>query len=182
MLLDELTSDPGETQRIARRVISAMAYPGRLHACDEARAEAVLSAFAPVGTPVHVTAAAEAAGCAAPRGLRLAAPGAAAVVVMAGAEAGDLFVDLRRGSLQHPQEGALAVIMLDALAADASGNLTVFGPGPIGARRILAGGLSARWAARRAEVNAGFPMGVDALLIGPDGTMLGLPRHVKLEG
>lgn len=188
-LLSHLKADPFQTQRSAREVIGAMSYPGRILAPGFLTPALFLRAFGPVGTRITICTQAQAMVEDVPLGLRHVGIAEAALVVATGAEIGALSDQIARGSLSHPEEGALVLILVDALDAGMPADIvrsggqriSVSGPGVNGARGFSVYGLAEPWAARRAEANGEFPMGYDCVLLARDGAAIGLPRLARLE-
>lgn len=81
---------------------------------------------------------------------------------------------LHRGTAETPEAGALAAVPVQSL--DGGVPLLVSGPGVREQRRVAPTGLPDGFAAARAEAVAGFPAGIDLLLIDPGGRTVGLPR------
>ncbi|MHB0954554.1 MAG: phosphonate C-P lyase system protein PhnH [Allorhizobium sp.] len=188
-LLSHLKADPFQTQQTAREVIAAMSYPGRILAPGLLTPALFVRSFGPVGTRISMTTQARAMIDEVPLGLRHTGIPEAGLVVATGSEIGALSDEIPRGSLSHPEEGALVLILVDVLDAglppDAAQNGTlrfsVTGPGVNGARGFTVRGLTDNWAARRAQANAEFPMGYDCVLLARDGAAIGLPRLARLE-
>jgi alpha-D-ribose 1-methylphosphonate 5-triphosphate synthase subunit PhnH len=82
------------------------------------------------------------------------------------------------GSLESPEFGATLLVEVDAVG---SGDiaLDLAGPGIRGAVRLSVAGLHLDWLTRRAEWNAGFPLGVD-LLLADDKRVVALPRTTQI--
>ncbi len=86
----------------------------------------------------------------------------------------------RLGSLIDPHQGATLIGLVDSIKGQ--GTLALSGPGIEGESRVsleLSGG-SDSWLERRAERNMEFPLGIDAFLVGRDGSLLGIPRTTKI--
>jgi alpha-D-ribose 1-methylphosphonate 5-triphosphate synthase subunit PhnH len=79
----------------------------------------------------------------------------------------------RPGTLVDPHLGATLVVMAEAIAE--GGPLSLSGPGvePGAALDIAPGGS---WLAARAEKNREYPLGVDMILLDPEGRIVALPR------
>lgn len=83
-----------------------------------------------------------------------------------------------RGTEVQPELGATVVFVMDW--TDEFTDVLLSGPG-ISGRRSLRLPLSAAALAERAEACALRPCGIDLLLIGLDGSVLGLPRSTALD-
>ncbi|MGH3963353.1 MAG: phosphonate C-P lyase system protein PhnH, partial [Pseudonocardiaceae bacterium] len=91
----------------------------------------------------------------------------------------DEFVALSRGGAAAPEDGALVTVSVPDV--DAGGRpLLLSGPGIDGQVRVAPSGLSPALIAARADAVAGFPAGVDVLLVDRDGRLLGLPRSTRI--
>lgn len=83
----------------------------------------------------------------------------------------------RLGTLAQPELGATIIVRVERLGAGQ--DLILRGPGIDGAATLRVDGLHHGWHGARVEWNAGFPMGVDLLLV--DGASLAaIPRTTQL--
>ncbi|MCL2655884.1 MAG: phosphonate C-P lyase system protein PhnH [Betaproteobacteria bacterium] len=83
------------------------------------------------------------------------------------------------GTLESPEQGATILLRVRKLGRGAK--LKLSGPGIQDAIKLAVGGLDPAWLERRAQWNAGFPMGVDFILV--DGEQFAaLPRTVSIAG
>ncbi|MGX0904734.1 phosphonate C-P lyase system protein PhnH [Roseovarius sp. MBR-79] len=178
--------DPFETQALARAAISAMAHPGRVLRCG-ATCAGLLRAFVPAGTRLYLGEGSGAAGFTPPVGARLVQAPGEAVIAAAQAEAGAVLIAaLSRGTLHHPEDGALLLLAVTGLSDEPDADAPAFwvGRGAAGGRtrRFSVAGFGNDFIAARAAVNAAYPMGVDILLVDQgSGTVSGLPRHSRLD-
>jgi phosphonate C-P lyase system protein PhnH len=183
---DPIGPDPFETQRLARAAISAMAHPGRVLGCG-ATCAGLLRAFVPAGTRLYLGEGSSAAVFAPPVGARLVQTPGEAVIAAARGDAGAVLIGaLSRGTLPHPEDGALLLLAVTGLtdAPDAGAPVFWIGRGAAGGRtrRLSVKGLAEGFIAARAAVNSAYPMGVDILLVDEGSGMLaGLPRHSRLD-
>jgi alpha-D-ribose 1-methylphosphonate 5-triphosphate synthase subunit PhnH len=86
---------------------------------------------------------------------------------------------LRRGTPGAPEEGALLCVQMRGLYGGR--RLRLSGPGVPGRRSVAPDGLPEGFLAARAASVAGYPAGIDVLLVAPDGGLLGLPRTTVIE-
>lgn len=90
--------------------------------------------------------------------------------------------ELRRaqcGAALHPEDGATVCLAVTALGTGTP--LRLEGPGVDGTLTLAVDGLPAEFVAARADAVAGFPAGIDVLLVAPDGTVAGLPRTTTIK-
>ncbi|MFT0859427.1 phosphonate C-P lyase system protein PhnH [Ancylobacter sp. G4_0304] len=87
------------------------------------------------------------------------------------------FVGFAQGTLEYPDASATLVVQVNGFA---SSGLVLEGPGVKGARGFGADPLPVDFSARLAANRAGFPLGVDLLLVGA-GHVAGLPRSVMVR-
>ncbi|MGH8931273.1 MAG: phosphonate C-P lyase system protein PhnH [Egibacteraceae bacterium] len=88
---------------------------------------------------------------------------------------------LRRGRADAPERGARLVVACDRIAKD-GGDVAVelAGPGVAGTTRLGLDGVPADAILALAQVNAGFPAGVDTFLVAAGGAVAGLPRSTRV--
>ncbi|QRP43505.1 phosphonate C-P lyase system protein PhnH [Amycolatopsis sp. FDAARGOS 1241] len=179
---------PAESQQVFRTVLEALSRPGTVQQLPADLAQGNYSAVLPVlaladlGTGVCVLeegtrwADAVALATSAPiRPLELARLVAAVRPVTAGE-----ITKLCRGSAPAPEDAALAALAVsDVDGGDRRWRLS--GPGVPGELTLAPRGLPAGFAAARAEAVAGYPAGVDLLLVTEDGRVTGLPRTTIIE-
>ncbi len=82
------------------------------------------------------------------------------------------------GSLESPEFGATLLVEVDAIGSGDT-TLDLIGPGIHGTARLSIAGLHPDWLTRRAEWNAGFPLGVDLLLADAE-RITALPRTTRV--
>jgi len=87
---------------------------------------------------------------------------------------------LRRGTPLAPEDGALLAVAVAGLAGGPR-RWWLSGPGIAGRRAASPLGVPDEFVAARADAVAGYPAGIDALLVAPDGGILGLPRTTSIE-
>lgn len=113
----------------------------------------------------------------------VAAPERAAFALIAEPTACPPFARFAQGEPAYPDRAATLVLAVDRLAGDdgpaAGVRLGLAGPGIRGATHLRAHPLPADFAARCAENHAGFPLGIDLLLVAP-GRIAGLPRSTHV--
>lgn len=82
-------------------------------------------------------------------------------------------LDLRRGTLEYPDDSTTLVV--DTTEPDNGARLTLRGPGIPGTREAHIG-LGDEIVAALREANSNYPCGVDVLVVDATGRLLGLPR------
>ncbi len=82
------------------------------------------------------------------------------------------------GSLENPEHGATVIVRVESLDHGSVWRLT--GPGIPSQRRLLVAGVDPCWWHQRALWNSGFPMGVDMVLMAPQG-LVALPRTTQIH-
>ncbi|MBO0878515.1 MAG: phosphonate C-P lyase system protein PhnH [Pseudonocardia sp.] len=87
---------------------------------------------------------------------------------------------LHRGSAEAPERGALVSVSVAGVDGG-SRCWRLTGPGVPGTREVAPAGVPDGLVAARADAVARFPAGIDVLLVGPDGRMLGLPRSTRVD-
>jgi alpha-D-ribose 1-methylphosphonate 5-triphosphate synthase subunit PhnH len=183
-----VTSRPADSQRAFRAVLDALARPGqvyRLPVDADPGVPAVLwptLALADLGTGVCLLdpdrrwAEAVRATTSAPDVPLEQARLAASLRPITGAEVRRL----PRGSADAPERGALLAVSVAGVDGG-SRRWRLAGPGVPGTREIAPAGVPEGLFEARAEAVAGFPAGIDVLLVAPDGRVLGLPRSTRIE-
>ncbi|MFK0279436.1 phosphonate C-P lyase system protein PhnH [Streptomyces sp. NPDC090499] len=196
---------PRQAQAVFRAVLDALARPGtttRLPADPAGRVPAALLpllALADLGTGFRVLEAADGAGGAdgADGADGAGGPGRWSEVVAVATNAPAVPLaearlvaavrpvtpaeirQLRRGSAEAPEDGALLCVPVAALDGGPR-KWRLSGPGVPGGLVVAPDGLPDGFAEARAEAVAGFPAGIDLLLAAPDGRLLGLPRSTAV--
>lgn len=183
------TLRPDESRQVFRAVLDALSRPGRIVHLPAERLTETPAALLPVlaladlGTGVAVlgddadwaevirvvTSAASAP------------PATARFVVAARTPSADELREVCRGRALAPQEASLVCIPVAALESTDRGGAEwiLSGPGVPGSRALS--GLDRALVGARAEAVAGFPAGIDLLLITPDGRMAGIARTTVIE-
>jgi phosphonate C-P lyase system protein PhnH len=91
---------------------------------------------------------------------------------------------LKHGTAEMPDLGATVIYLLPAEASrETSADVVIQGPGirPPGTTTLREIGLAAdEWQAIR-EVNHEYPLGIDCFLILSEGSVIGLPRSVRIK-
>lgn len=82
------------------------------------------------------------------------------------------------GSLESPEFGATLLVEVDAIGSGPL-ILDLAGPGIRGNTQLRVAGLHANWLTRRADWNAGFPLGIDLLLADTE-RITALPRTTRV--
>ncbi|TCP53612.1 alpha-D-ribose 1-methylphosphonate 5-triphosphate synthase subunit PhnH [Tamaricihabitans halophyticus] len=101
--------------------------------------------------------------------------GSARLVAAEGTLSATELAALPRGSASAPEHGALVALAV----SDVDGGATrwqLSGPGVPGELRVSLAGVGSDLLAARDVAVAGYPAGIDLLLVAPDGRMVGLPR------
>lgn len=176
----------GDSQRIFRAALDALARPGTLHRLPSAAgypaALLPLLALADLSTPACVLAD-DGAWSGTVRALTSAPVTvlreAWLVAALRPVTAGE-FGEIRVGTAAAPEEGALVTLAVDGFPPNGSTCLLA-GPGISGRRELRVAGLPAGFTRARHRLTEAFPAGADFLLVAPDGTMAGLPRTTLLE-
>lgn len=86
----------------------------------------------------------------------------------------------KKGTLADPNLSATFIIECKNLQTE-EGSLTWTGPG-IKTTVSMAIADSETWLGTRNEAVSDFPLGIDVLFVGKDGSIVGLPRTTKVEG
>lgn len=176
------TLRPAESQRVFRAVLAALSRPGRIVPLptDSPVPAALLPllALADLGTGIAVLD--EGEDWADVVGVVTSAPVVplqdARFVAATRPLTADELRAVRRGSPLAPEDGALVCVPVSELDG---ADWVLSGPGVDGTAR-LAGVPGLR--AARADAVAGYPAGIDLLLITPDGRLAGIPRSTRIEG
>lgn len=82
------------------------------------------------------------------------------------------------GSLENPEHGATLIVQAHALGEGSA--LLLRGPGISAQTRLLVRGVDPRWWSDRAQWNAGFPLGVDMVVLA-GAHVVALPRTTLIE-
>jgi alpha-D-ribose 1-methylphosphonate 5-triphosphate synthase subunit PhnH len=85
----------------------------------------------------------------------------------------------RRGTAEAPEDGALVSLAV-ADVRGGQGRWRLSGPGIAETVTLAPSGLPASFVAARAEAVAGYPAGIDVLLVTADGRVVGLPRTTTI--
>jgi alpha-D-ribose 1-methylphosphonate 5-triphosphate synthase subunit PhnH len=106
--------------------------------------------------------------------------GADFVLVLGGDSWGGLF-ELKRGTLEDPEDGATAVYAVEEISELAPLVLRLSGPGIPGERTVRIKGLADAEVEAIRRTRAHYPLGVDVYLVSQAGSVLGLPRSTQVE-
>lgn len=173
-------------QKIFRAILRAMSQPGTVVPLpgqdDELPVVRLLSALvdnevnvavlgtgsAQLGTTIHTR-----------TGCHLTPALDADFIVAAEGSTEDVLLTCKKGTLDYPDEGATVIYMVRELA-EQNGALQLRGPGIKDERMLDIQGLGTQEIAKLRTINSGFPLGVDAMLVTPDGQLACLPRSLKL--
>ena len=86
---------------------------------------------------------------------------------------------LKRGTLEYPDKGATLIYLVDEIAEE-GGTAELSGPGIKGTVSPLFLGLAAAELAGLREVNAEYPLGVDAMFLDTNGRIACIPRSTRI--
>lgn len=165
-------------QRVFRQLMQAFATPGRVQTImqgDERALPLVLATLIDAATsladPQHLLHAEDRQ--------RLGAHSAnietAQFILASGTQALDVTPSL--GTLENPEQSAMLILQVESLHTGAA--LHLQGPGINGQQQMHITGVDPTWWTRRAQWNAGFPLGVDMILVSPV-ALAALPRTTRL--
>ncbi|MFE7420438.1 phosphonate C-P lyase system protein PhnH [Rhodococcus sp. NPDC057529] len=177
--------NPHRAQRVYRAILEAFARPGTVHALPRTNFPPALLpvlALADLETGTHV--------------LEQRQDWTSVLAVATGAPAASLetakyvtalrpptvteFGSVTIGTALSPESAATVVCAVDAIDGGTPVRLT--GPGMVAETAFAPTGFDpALWEVRRRLV-ADFPSGVDLLLVGPDGSLVGIPRTTVVSG
>lgn len=116
-------------------------------------------------------------------GSRMVEAAQADYVFLDGNEESAQLMDVPRGSLLFPEQGATIICRVQAIRSKALGNgvpLVLQGPGVPGTRTIRVEGICREVLAGLGQLNNEYPLGVDTILVSSRGEMSCLPRSVQL--
>jgi len=85
----------------------------------------------------------------------------------------------RRGTLEYPDSGATVIYRVDELQ-ETGGAAALHGPGIDGTVTPLIRGLATEELERLRDVNAEYPLGVDALFLDNRGSVMWIPRSTRI--
>ena len=86
---------------------------------------------------------------------------------------------IKRGTLEYPDGGATLVYLVDEIAEE-GGTSELSGPGVNGTISPLFAGLSATELRGLREINAEYPLGVDAVFLDTNGWIACIPRSTRI--
>lgn len=187
------TPEVERNQRNFRALLQAMSRPGTLGRLQIVDLPAPIWAVAHCLLDHEVSCCTLAAAHGAPQPTELAAATGARQVPLADADfvfvrVGDASAAIqsaKRGRLESPEEAATLVLEVNPRPATASERLRVrlSGPGIAEADGIAPemAGIGLAELRALARVNADYPLGVDAIFIGPAGELMCLPRSTRIR-
>lgn len=85
----------------------------------------------------------------------------------------------KRGSLEYPDQGATVLYLVEELR-EIGGTVSLNGPGIPDTARPLIRGVASEELALLREVNAEFPLGVDAIFLDNGGCLMCIPRSTRM--
>jgi alpha-D-ribose 1-methylphosphonate 5-triphosphate synthase subunit PhnH len=117
-------------------------------------------------------------------GSRVAAPAQADFLLCHGSGLDEGLRVAREGELEYPDRSATIVALVEAVAATpaAGEGLRLAGPGVNGSIDVRVAGFTAAQRSAFADRNRGVPLGVDLVLVAPDGRFTCLPRYTRIAG
>ena len=182
------TFDPIQAGRAYRILLQAAANPGKLFdmppAPDASTAEAILLTLLDGEVTFHAlgpNAPEVAERLARATGARVAPAPEADFVLVLGSDSGAAVLELRRGTLEAPEDGATVVYAVGCLKVRGSLTVKLSGPGVPGERTLGVEGLDRQEVEGLRKSRASYPLGVDVYLADEAGLVAGLPRSTRLE-
>lgn len=100
------------------------------------------------------------------------------VIAIGGTTSGQMS-RIKRGTLEYPDGGATLVYLVDGIMGE-GGTAELSGPGVNGTVRPLFTGLSAAELGGLREINAEYPLGVDAVFLDTSGRIVCIPRSSRI--
>jgi alpha-D-ribose 1-methylphosphonate 5-triphosphate synthase subunit PhnH len=100
------------------------------------------------------------------------------IIATRGATDGQLSL-IKRGTLEYPDKGSTLVYLVDEIVGE-GGTAELSGPGIKGTVSPLFMGLAATELAGLREVNAEYPLGVDAIVLDTYGRIACIPRSTRI--
>jgi len=100
-------------------------------------------------------------------------------VIATGGTTSGLSSRIKRGTLEYPDGGATLVYLVDEIAEE-GGTAELSGPGVNGTVCPLFIGLSASELRGLREINAEYPLGVDAMFLDTNGRIACIPRSTRI--
>ncbi len=101
------------------------------------------------------------------------------IIATCGTTDGQL-IHIKRGTLEYPDQGATLVYLVEEINED-GGSAELSGPGIKGSRSPRFTGLASAELAALREVNAEYPLGVDAIFLDATGKMACIPRSTRIK-
>ena len=93
----------------------------------------------------------------------------------------ELMRRVKKGTLQNPHQSATIFISVDELGKGRGIRYVLKGPGIRSENELFVVGLDRKWISERKRVNDEYPMGVDIVLVTPQGDLVALPRTTSLK-
>ncbi|MFD6160907.1 phosphonate C-P lyase system protein PhnH [Nocardia sp. NPDC060256] len=174
---------PDQTQRVFRAVLDAFARPGiavTLPQTDFPPALLPVLSLADLETGIHLLEdegwdTVVAVATSAPAATLQTAKYVTALRPLTATELGDVAV----GTALSPESGATVICAVGALSGGTSVRLT--GPGVRAPIEFAPAGIDSELWVVRERLVAGFPAGIDLLLIDSDGGLVGIPRSTVVD-
>jgi alpha-D-ribose 1-methylphosphonate 5-triphosphate synthase subunit PhnH len=179
---------PADSQQVFRAVLDALARPGTAMALPDgplrsfAAAALPVFALADLGTGVCVLEQSEghwADAVTTATSAPLWPAELARLVAALRPVTDDEMRSFRRGTAEAPEDGALVSLAVTDVTGGRS-RWRLSGPGIAETVTLAPSGLPASFVAARTEAVAGYPAGIDVLLVTADGRVVGLPRTTTI--
>jgi alpha-D-ribose 1-methylphosphonate 5-triphosphate synthase subunit PhnH len=101
-------------------------------------------------------------------------------LVVPSGDSGGAILRVKRGELRYPDSGATVIYMVESLASG-SMSIKLTGPGIRSENIMSLEGWGRREALALKEANAGYPLGVDCILVDAEGRVACIPRSSRIE-
>jgi alpha-D-ribose 1-methylphosphonate 5-triphosphate synthase subunit PhnH len=175
-----------KNQEIFRKLMVAMSRPGRIFSLEPVCKEPLMDILS-VLLDHEVSFCVKGANSGTLAGLINAETGAKAAdisqadyVITPAEGIGDELFSAKRGSLEYPDKGA--TIIYYGAKSDENGKFIFAGPGVPDGGICLDPGIPDDEIKKLAEINHGFPLGVDAVIVCEKAALLCMPRSLKITG
>ena len=185
-----ITPRASREQRAFRALLDAMSRPGSVHRLESGSqpGAAILALFEAlvdheVSFAVVPPAAETTEAILRLTGRRLAPVSEAAYVLATGPGIEVALANACTGDPEYPDRGATVIAVVESLAAEPGPGLELVlqGPGINGCCSLRVAGLPPRAVPLFLERNAEVPLGVDLVLLAPDGRLTCLPRYTRIQ-
>lgn len=87
----------------------------------------------------------------------------------------------RRGTLLYPDRSATVVLVVESLAGAGPNGVTLSGPGVRGTTLLFIDGIDRANLEILAGANSQYPLGLDTIVVGRDGSLACLPRSTMIR-